>query len=168
MWADPTLASAVRQKSDSEGYARCEDWTPGAASPVPHLQTSGPCGAAIQSILKKAEAGDRLSEMEITHLFSARGGDFLKVCESADRMRRETVGDDVTFIVNRNVNYTNVCSYHCQFCAFSKGKSNENLRGQPYVLTLMKWPGGHAKLGTGVQPRFVCRGNSSNIPVKHI
>ena len=74
--------------------------------------------------------------MEITHLFSARGGDFLKVCESADRMRRETVGDDVTFIVNRNVNYTNVCSYHCQFCAFSKGKSNENLRGQPYVLDL--------------------------------
>ena len=136
VWADPTLASAVRQKSDSEGYARCEDWTPGAASPVPHLQTSGPCGAAIQSILKKAEAGDRLSEMEITHLFSARGGDFLKVCESADRMRRETVGDDVTFIVNRNVNYTNVCSYHCQFCAFSKGKSNENLRGQPYVLDL--------------------------------
>ena len=122
-----------------------------------------PCGAAIQSILKKAEAGDRLSEMEITHLFSARGGDFLKVCESADRMRRETVGDDVTFIVNRNVNYTNVCSYHCQFCAFSKGKSNENLRGQPYVLDLDEVARGHAKLGTGCNRDLYAGRNSSEL-----
>ncbi len=135
-WAAPTIASAVRQKSDSEGYARCEDWTPGSDIPVPILKKKGPCDHALLQTLKKAQAGHRLCEQEIAHLFSARGGNFRKVCETADDIRRETVGNDITYVVNRNINYTNVCSYRCQFCAFSKGKLSENLRGRPYVLDL--------------------------------
>ena len=48
----------------------------------------------------------------------------------------DTVGDVVRYVVNRNINYTNVCTFRCQFCAFSKGKLSENLRGQPYDLAL--------------------------------
>ena len=135
-WAAPTIASAVKQKSDSEGYARCEDWTPGSDIPVPILNKTGPCDHTLIQILDKAQAGHSLCEPEIAHLFSARGGNFRKVCEIADDIRRETVGNDITYVVNRNINYTNVCSYRCQFCAFSKGKLSENLRGRPYVLNL--------------------------------
>ena len=53
---------------------------------------------------------------------------------SADRLRRETNGDTVTYVVTRNVNYTNVCYFRCGFCAFSKGKLAANLRGKPYVV----------------------------------
>ena len=47
-----------------------------------------------------------------------------------------TVGDTVTFVVNRNINYTNVCTFKCRFCAFSKGPLSLNLRGTPYLLEL--------------------------------
>jgi FO synthase len=54
--------------------------------------------------------------------------------QAADRLRAERCGDTVTFVVNRNINYTNICYFKCQFCAFSKGKLAENLRGRPYDL----------------------------------
>jgi len=54
----------------------------------------------------------------------------------ADRLRRELVGDEVTFVANRNINYTNVCTFKCKFCAFSKGPLSLNLRGTPYLLEL--------------------------------
>lgn len=76
----------------------------------------------------------RLTEPEIVKLFSARGDAFWRVIDAADRLRKEVVGDTVTYIVTRNINYTNVCSYKCKFCAFSKGKLSENLRGKPYVI----------------------------------
>ncbi|MBK8288396.1 MAG: hypothetical protein IPK95_07000 [Cellvibrionales bacterium] len=51
-------------------------------------------------------------------------------------MRKAINGDTVTYVVNRNINYTNVCYFKCQFCAFSKGKLSENLRGRPYDISL--------------------------------
>ena len=69
-------------------------------------------------------------------LFRARGADFEAVVAAADALRREVRGDVVTYVVNRNINYTNVCYFKCQFCAFSKGKLAENLRGKPYDLGL--------------------------------
>ena len=57
---------------------------------------------------------------------------FAAVTHAADAIRREQNGDVVSFVVNRNINYTNVCYFKCQFCAFSKGKLSENLRGKPY------------------------------------
>jgi 7,8-didemethyl-8-hydroxy-5-deazariboflavin synthase CofH subunit len=56
------------------------------------------------------------------------------VCEIADGLRRDAVGDVVTFVRNRNINYTNVCTFKCRFCAFSKGPLSLNLRGTPYLL----------------------------------
>src|SRR4029450_6062236 len=87
-------------------------------------------------ILAKARDGTDLEEREIVRLFGARGEDFAAVTHAADAIRREQNGDVVSFVVNRNINYTNVCYFKCQFCAFSKGKLSENLRGKPYDLSL--------------------------------
>src|ERR1019366_2588314 len=73
---------------------------------------------------------------ELVTLLSARGRDVSAVCDLADDIRRRRVGDDVTFVINRNINYTNVCTFKCRFCAFSKGPLSLNLRGDPYLLTL--------------------------------
>jgi len=78
----------------------------------------------------------RLDVPEIVRLFEARGQMFDEVCAAADELRRSAAGDAVTYVVNRNINYTNICSYRCQFCAFSKGKTSEALRGRPYDLDL--------------------------------
>jgi FO synthase len=65
-----------------------------------------------------------------------RGGDFRVLCAAADELRVEVKGNSVTYIPNCNINYTNICSYKCQFCAFSKGKTSEELRGKAYTLSL--------------------------------
>src|SRR3970282_1636678 len=90
----------------------------------------------VDAILSRARAGEDLAEDEVASLFRARGADFEAVVRAADRLRREVRGDAVTYVVNRNLNYTNVCYFKCQFCAFSKGKLAENLRGKPYDLGL--------------------------------
>src|SRR5206468_13012995 len=55
---------------------------------------------------------------------------------SSDLLRQRVNGDEVSYVVTRNINYTNICYFRCQFCAFSKGKLSENLRGRPYNLDL--------------------------------
>ena len=75
-----------------------------------------------------------LGEEEVTRLFAARGDELHRVLAAADALRREVNGDEVTYVVTRNVNYTNVCYFKCGFCAFSKGKLAENLRGPAYVV----------------------------------
>ena len=83
-----------------------------------------------------AELGQELGEAELVDLFAARGPEVAAVAEYADRLRAEAVGDTVTYVVNRNINYTNVCTFKCTFCGFSKGPLSLNLRGRPYLLTL--------------------------------
>jgi FO synthase len=56
------------------------------------------------------------------------------VLAAADALRREMNGDVVSYVVTRNVQYTNVCYFRCGFCAFSKGKLAANLRGEPYLV----------------------------------
>ncbi len=80
--------------------------------------------------------GQEVGEAEIVTLFSARGPEVRQVAEVADDLRRRIAGDDVTFVRNRNINYTNVCTFKCRFCAFSKGPLSLNLRGAPYLLEL--------------------------------
>jgi FO synthase len=136
-WTTLELSPAVMRMSDSEGFARTEDWTPGAKAKPPVMPSvgNGP-NSALEPILARASAGETLTKHEIVQLFGARGDAFHQVCEAADQLRQKTLGDTVTYAVNRNINYTNVCSYRCQFCAFSKGKLSENLRGRPYDLDL--------------------------------
>jgi FO synthase len=81
-------------------------------------------------------AGGRLGETDIVRLFAARGGEAEEITNAADALRAKTSGEIVRYVVNRNINYTNVCSYACGFCAFSKGKLADHLRGRPYDLAL--------------------------------
>jgi FO synthase len=93
-------------------------------------------GPGVGRALDRAAAGKRLVEAEIASLFEARGADFAAVCRAADELRRARCGDVVTYVVNRNINYTNICTYGCRFCAFSKGRHSFEEREKPYDLGL--------------------------------
>ena len=80
------------------------------------------------------DSRDELGEDELARLFAARGEERQRVFARADALRREMNGDVVTYVVTRNVQYTNVCYFRCGFCAFSKGKLAANLRGEPYLV----------------------------------
>ncbi len=139
-WIDAALAPAVRRMIDSEGLAREDDWTPGAAEDPPPFRRPGGapavCTGGLDRILERAADGERLDTGSIVDLFAARGSRFDAVVEAADAVRRDVSGGVVTYVVNRNINYTNICSYACRFCAFSKGRSSAGLRGTPYDLDL--------------------------------
>ena len=137
-WQDPAITPRVLQLSDATGYLRDDAWSPGADI-TPKLRTPMPSlipDSAIEAILSLARAGDALDEDAIVRLFEARDIDVERICTEADQLRRAVCGDTVTYVVNRNINYTNICSYKCGFCAFSKGSTDEALRGRPYDLDL--------------------------------
>jgi FO synthase len=90
----------------------------------------------LAPILDRAIKGMELSGADLVALLAARGESFREVCAAADALRAETCGSRVSYVVTRNINYTNVCLYHCAFCAFSKGKTHDSLRGRPYDLAL--------------------------------
>ena len=118
---------------------RSTAWYSGAdVEPVVLLPSRGraPTRGAVAEVLEGVRAGERVGEDEIVTLFSARGREVAAVAEVADELRARTNGDVVTFVRNRNINYTNVCTFKCTFCGFSKGKLSLNLRGRPYLLTL--------------------------------
>ena len=126
---------------DGEGMPRIDDWCPGDVDIAPPqeimtaiMDAPKHVSADVASILAKVGDED-LEEAEIIRLFQARGDDFTAVVQKADALRRSANGDTVSFVVNRNINYTNICYFKCQFCAFSKGKLAENLRGRPYDLS---------------------------------
>ena len=135
-WLAPSLAKRVMHMSDAEGFARVDAWTPGARIAPPALPAIGPRHRALNGILERVVRGIEPSVAELVTLFEARGESFHEVCRAADALRTWTSGERVSYVVTRNINYTNVCLYHCTFCAFSKGKTHESLRGRPYDLTL--------------------------------
>ena len=141
-WAHPDLHVRMLEMIDAEGFPRIDEWCPGDVEIAPPadvmnaiVNTPKHISADISAILAKASAGEALSEGEIVRLFQSRGDDFSAVVQQADTLRANTSGNSVSFVVNRNINYTNICYFKCQFCAFSKGKLSENLRGRPYDLS---------------------------------
>ncbi len=153
-WFDPSLRFPVMDRSDAEGLGRDRDvaddspgtptWYSGAPAlpPVllgdPATRATSPSGdgGAVREVLDGGLMGQRLGVDEIVTLFGARGREVRAVAEVADELRRSAVGDAVTWVANRNINYTNVCTFKCRFCGFSKGPLSLNLRGTPYLLTL--------------------------------
>jgi FO synthase len=123
-WIDPKVLPAVLRASDSLGLAREDTWAPGEDVPIPFVPRDA------LPIDTRAELG----EQEIVRLFGARGRERDRVLAAADRLRRDVCGDEVTYVVTRNIQYTNVCYFRCGFCAFSKGKLAANLRGAPYLV----------------------------------
>jgi len=128
----------VLVRSDSEGLARdpAELWSAGGEALPPRLLPMPPAraGGRVGEVLDGVEAGEEVGEDEIVALLGARGADVGRVAEVADALRAATVGDAVTFVRNRNINYTNICTFKCRFCAFSKGPLSLDLRGTPYLL----------------------------------
>ena len=138
-WIDPTLHTAVRHLSDAEGLCRDSAWVSGGEVLPPAILSSSITKiprTAVQDILTEVLDGHEVTADEIVTLFSARGSEVRAIAEVADELRRSLSGDDVTFVKNRNINYTNVCTFKCRFCAFSKGPLSLNLRGDPYLLDL--------------------------------
>jgi len=123
-WIDPNVMPAVLRASDSLGLAREDAWAPGEVGAVPFVPRDA----------LPIDSQDELGEEEVVRLFRARGRERDRVFAAADRLRRETCGDEVSYVVTRNIQYTNVCYFRCGFCAFSKGKLAANLRGAPYLV----------------------------------
>ena len=165
-WLDPAVRFAVLDRSDAEGLgrddpgahhpervsgtrdagdgaevvfvgARSTAWYSGAPVAPPTLVPAAarPSGAVIE-VLDGVRAGQLPDVDELVTLFGARGPDVAAVAALADELRAGAVGDTVTWVHNRNINYTNVCTFKCRFCGFSKGPLSLNLRGTPYLLTL--------------------------------
>ncbi len=134
-WAAPAVATLILRAIDGRGLPKPDDWAAGHGDDAPALIGGdvGQASASVQTLLRHAEAGARLSERDIVTLFDADGHDLAAIVAQADRLRQETIGDTLTYAVNRNINYTNICLYKCGFCAFSKG-STKAMRGPAYRL----------------------------------
>ncbi|MGI9022998.1 MAG: 5-amino-6-(D-ribitylamino)uracil--L-tyrosine 4-hydroxyphenyl transferase CofH [Acidimicrobiales bacterium] len=187
-WLDPALHRAVLDRCDAEGLGRDDGWYAGAEVPPPTLLPtpgSGKGGGPVADVLAGVEAGEEVGEDEIVTLFSARGPEVADVAGVADDLRRQTVGEVVTWVANRNINYTNVCTFKCRFCAFSKGPLSLNLRGEPYLLGVDEiqrrvaeaWEAGATEvcLQGGIHPSFdgdyyvdVCRKVKEAAPDIHV
>jgi FO synthase len=176
-WCAPEVASYVRRAADAGGYARDDTWAPGEPGAIPFL--------VRRDSLPLELVGDELGEDELTRLLEARGVEAQRVLASADRLRRGFCGDEVTYVVTRNIQYTNVCYFRCGFCAFSKGKLAENLRGAPYLVPQEEivrrsreaWERGATEvcLQGGIHPAFtgdyyadVVRGIKEAVPDIHV
>jgi FO synthase len=140
-WIHDAIRPALLRLADSEWLGRDSAWSPGMAESAPSgpdsplgRVTPGPVSMKLHALLDSAADGHELSEAEIVTLFSARGAQAQAVVEAADALRAETRGDEVTYVVNRNINYTNICTYTCSFCAFSKTSSKAGFRDKPYDL----------------------------------
>ena len=139
-WVDPALRPVLLHRIDADGWPRTDEWSPGALTAPPDYPAAIICrpgrSGDLTTILHKAQSGSELTQSEIVRLFRARGPESIAVCMAADELRQAVNGDVVSYVVTRNINYTNICYFKCQFCAFSKGKLSENLRGRPYDLSL--------------------------------
>ncbi len=137
-WTEGAVTTRVRRLSDSLGLARADAWHSGAGQEPPPAPPAHRTGSSpgLSAILAAARAGHELVEADVARLFSVQGRELRAVLEAADALRAEASGDTVTYVVNRNINYTNICKYHCGFCAFSKGRGHGDLRGPAYDLDL--------------------------------
>jgi len=145
-WLDPAMRFGVLDRADADSLGREDPWCSGGTADPPALLaavTEPPAvaplprsGSALADVLTGVALGHVPDEDEIVTLFSARGPEVPMVADLADQLRADVVGDVVTWVANRNINYTNVCTFKCRFCAFSKGPLSLNLRGSPYLLEL--------------------------------
>jgi FO synthase len=185
-WLAPEVATQVRRMSDADGFARDDNWAPGNTEPPPAPQVMlREVDPEIVRVVDRASAGQRLDHPDIVRLFAARDADYCHVTGAANALRRAVSGDVVRYVVNRNINYTNICYFRCRFCAFSKGRTHDDLRGAPYDLALEEvarraieaWQRGATEvcLQGGIHPDYtgetyeaICRTIKAAVPGMHI
>src|SRR5829696_2211399 len=154
-WLDQLVLPHVLRAADAMRLAREDGWHPGETGPAPFV---------VRRDALPVETAAELGEEELVRLFRARGDERQRVFAAADQLRREVCGDDVTYVVTRKIQYTNVCYFRCGFCAFSKGRLAANLRGAPYLVPLVEivrrareaWQRGATEvcLQGGIHPAF--------------
>jgi len=143
-WLSSDVRGAALAASDGDGLARDEGTWFAGTSPAPPLpwqngrrpQLAGTVSSPFSRALDRSERGIELSETDAEALLSARGPEVELLSRAADARRAERSGEAVTYVVCRNINYTNVCYFRCGFCAFSKGRLAANLRGPAYLLSV--------------------------------
>jgi FO synthase len=187
-WVDPALQTKLLRNIDADGFARSDDWSPGQPTAVPSSlprTASHQTYESIEKVLTSARTGERLREADIVRLFRAQGAEYDAVVAEADSLRAEVNGDVISYVVTRNINYTNICTYRCQFCAFAKGRLSENLRGKPYSLPVEEiarrardaWSRGATEvcMQGGIEPgytgetyRQICRAVIDAVPSMHV
>jgi len=196
-WLESSMVRAVLKLADGAGLAREDDWLTGQSVEIPEgFKLTPPSSPAvfhhppvakkIRAILDQALAGDdTLSISQISHLFNARGGDFMAVCQAADRLRKSVCGDTVSYVINRNINYTNICTFRCHFCAFAKGRKNTPASDAPYLKSPLEvaqlareaWQRGATEvcMQGGIHPSFtgqtyidICSAVKAAVPAIHI
>ena len=133
---DEKVRPYVLASADAHSLARDDAWYSGTDHTPPAPPTSSTTTSDIEQLLARYEPGYDFDRAELISLFGAREGDFNAVVDLANSVRQDLVGEPISFVINRNINYTNVCTFKCRFCAFSKGPLSLNLRGDPYLLTL--------------------------------
>jgi FO synthase len=175
-WVDAGVLPRVLKAADALGLAREDAWSPGETGEIPFVVRRNPL---------PLETAGELGEADIVRLFRARGEERQRVLAAADALRREVNGDEVTYVVTRNIQYTNVCYFRCGFCAFSKGKLAANLRGDPYLVpheeiarrVVEAWDRGATEvcLQGGIHPSFdgdyyvsVVRAIKDAVPEMHV
>jgi len=151
---------------------------------VPQPDAVAPRGP-VAEVIEGVRLGQETGEAELVTLFGARGPEVAAVAALADELRAELAGDTVTYVRTRNINYTNLCTFKCRFCAFAKGPLSLNLRGKPYLLTedeivqrareAVDAGATEVCLQGGIHPSFtgdtyerIARAVSENVPEVHI
>jgi len=191
-WLDPNLRAAVLRAVDSSGLPRDDHWQAGVSRRPPaevskliHHRTGAGVDAGLRSLLARSAQGRDWTEAETASLFTARDQDFAYLCQAADELRASVCGDTVRYVVNRNINYTNICYFKCRFCAFSKGRTHQHLRGRPYELGLDEivrrsqeaWRRGATEvcMQGGIHPDYtgqtyldICRAVKTAVPELHV
>lgn len=190
-WVDPALHAAVMRRADASGYGRSDDWCPGADVAIPSGQQRWAVGAVanrsspVYRLAMRAAHGQDLRAAEIVTLFEARGADQQMLFDAADELRAAVAGETVSYIITRNINYTNICGFKCGFCAFSKGHGPRELREAAYDLPLEEiqqrareaWQRGAVEvcLQGGIHPSYtgqtyidICRAIKAAQPGLHV
>ena len=139
----------------------------------------------LARILERSLDGTPPRVPEIERLFRARGPEVEAIARVADTLRERRCGETVTYVINRNINYTNQCYFRCGFCGFSRGPKSLNLRGDPYILNVHEvvhrsveaWERGATEvcLQGGIHPDFtgdfyvsVLEGIKERLPQMHV
>jgi FO synthase len=150
------LFTAWLAQTDASGAARPRTpWAPGIDMdpPIPPRRMSaewsdeawiqsapddglGRLRPAIAGVLERSLEGRPPSVAELELLFQARGEEVDAIARVADELRERACGDQVTYVINRNINYTNQCYFRCGFCGFSRGPKSLKMRDDPYILNI--------------------------------
>lgn len=144
-------------------------------------QLSSSIDPVVSDILGKALDGKELSKEDGVELFNTTGTELILLMLVANEIRRRTVGDTVTFVINRNINFTNVCTARCRFCAFS----TEEKSPEAYLLSVgevadraeQAWKTGATEvcIQGGLNPSIdgdyyadICKAVKDRVPLMHI